>query len=158
MAVSAESTRAILRFKEPNFYIGPEDRSLFALCAATRVVDAEINLHDARNSAEIAKGAAGLDVQGFTYVKHRSALANSNRPSESWFEGQNLEDVYFPEVCKLICDLTGAKRAIVNNSAFRRKLANEQADPTHYLKRDCDLDKEIQKLPKDIPFGKKMPL
>ena len=118
-ARAEDQTRAILTFHEPDESIKPEDRGLFAFAGQKRVVKQQVNLQDARNDINIVKGPRGLDAQGFAYIKHRSALHNSDQ----WFSGQNVEDIYLPEVKRLICEITGAKRAVVNNVAFRRRLA-----------------------------------
>ena len=144
------TTDSILRFSVPDFSVSASDRSFFAFAAPKKAVDQSIPLNDARISRKIVPGPAGLDVQGFAFINHKSAL----HASKEWFSGQNVEDVYLPEVCQLICDVTGAKRAIVNNVAFRRRLADEQNDPTFYLKKGCELDKEFSLLPRDRTMGK----
>ena len=64
--------------------------------------------------------------------------------------------MYLPEVCELVCNVTGAKNAIVNNCAFRRKHAERQADPNFYLKKGDALDLELGKMERDTPmvYGK----
>lgn len=143
-------TEATLRFSIPDFSVPAEERSLFAFAAPKGVVDLKIPLRDARTDTDMVKGPAGLDAQGFAYVKHRSALSNSDR----WFVGQDFEDIYMPEICDLVCEVTGAKKAIINNCAFRRKLADEQADPTFYLKRGNVLDQELAKFPRNVALGR----
>lgn len=151
MTSSKQDTRArgILHFREPDPSITKDDRALFSNAAAKRAVNESIPLNDIRTDARITLGPAGLDKQGFAYLKHQSALA-----SEEWFTGRNVEDVYIPEVCDLVCEMTGAKRAIVNNVAFRRRLADNQADPMFYHKRDGPLDKEVGKMARDKMLGK----
>jgi hypothetical protein len=123
-------TKAILRFSVPDQSVTAEERSLFAFPANKSVVEETLSLHnfysapdarDATDTAGLVKGRNGLDVQGFTYVKHRSALSDSG----TWFEGKEVERLYIPEVEKLICEVTGAKTAVVANVAIRRRLADE---------------------------------
>ena len=123
-------------------------RSLFAFPASTEVIEEKLDLRDIRTSTSIVQGPAGLDAQGLTSIQHRSALSD-----QSWFSGTNIEDVYFPEVCKLLCRVTDAKHAMVNNCAFRRKHVENQNDPTFYLKKDGPLDKELAKQNRDTPNG-----
>ena len=143
---------AILRYIVPDLSVPAKDRSFFAFPANKEVVDTEVQLRDLRtdSDSDIVRGSAGLDVQGFTYVNHESALAQL----EGWYEGKNVEEVYLPEVEALVCEVTGAKRAVVNNVAFRRREAEKQVDHSFYYKRDCDLDRDIGKLPKDQVMGK----
>lgn len=143
---------AKFRFGVPDFSVPPEDRSLFSFPATTKVVHERIELHDFRTSTEVTKGPEGLDVQGFTYINHRSVLHNSDQ----WFD--SVRDAYIPEVEDLICKVTGAKRAIVNNVAFRRKLAADQEDPTFYYKRGHPLDQALSEIPKDVALGENFPV
>lgn len=143
------TTEATIRYNVPDFSVPAQDRSLFATAAPKQVSDLKIPLRDARTDSDIVQGPAGLDIQGFAYVNHHSALDDSGR----WFVGQDFEEVYLPEVCDLVCKVTGAKKAIVNNCAFRRRLADEQADPTFYLKRGCTLDQELAKFPRNVALG-----
>ena len=137
----------LLRFANPDLSIPASERGLFSPPANKEVVEAKLPLHDLRTSPSIIQGPAGLDVQGFAYIQHQSALSD-----ETWFSGTNIEDIYLPEVCSLICNITGAKRAIINQCAFRRKHVELQTDPSFYLKRDAPLDQELAKLPTDVPF------
>ena len=146
-----EPQYGILRFAEPDDSAHAEDRELFALAASKVVHDEKLILHDARTDPNIVKGPAGLDVQGFAYIKHQSALT-----SQEWFTGMNIEEVYLPEMEKLLCEITGAKRAVTNNAAFRRRTADKQVDHTYVQKSGGPLDKEIAMLPKEraLVYGK----
>lgn len=139
----------VVRYNIPDFSVPAEERCTFAFAAPKDVADLSVPLRDARTDPDIVKGPAGIDVQGFTLIKHRSALHNSDR----WFTGQDFEEVYMPEVCDLVCKVTGAKKAIINNCAFRRRLADEQADPKFYLKRGHMFDQELAKFPKNVALG-----
>ncbi|KAK3620614.1 hypothetical protein LTR22_025515 [Elasticomyces elasticus] len=149
---SAEQ-KALFRFSIPDHSVSAYDRSLFAPPANKEVREEKLSLHDFRTSEDITHGGTGIDTQGFTYIKRRSALSDSGR----WFQEDDLERIYFPEVEKLLCELTGAKRAVVNNVAFRRKVASkEDVDHSFVMKRGCDFDLAIAKSPKDVAvvYGK----
>lgn len=117
---------ATIRFNVPDVSIPAEERAFYTLAATKQVVDLEIPLHDARTDENIVRGPASLDIQSFAYVNHHSALDDSGR----WYIGQDIEEVYMPEVCDLICKVTGAKKAIIIDCAFRRRLEDKQQDPT----------------------------
>ena len=87
-----------------------------------------------------------MDVQGFAYIKHQSALTKY----EQFSTPHDIEETYVPEVEALICKLTGAKRAIVNNVGFRKKLFTQQNELSYYMKRGSPMDERIGKFPKDI--------
>ena len=140
---------ATLRFVVPDNSVTADERSLFAFPANKEVVEEHLELHDFRTATDVVKGAEGLDVQGFTYINHRSALSDS----DEWFTGKNVEETYIPETEDLICKLTGAKRAVVNNVAFRHKLTDQQADPNFVLRRGCEFDLALAALPKDVAMG-----
>ena len=71
-----------------------------------------------------------------------------------WFDAAKVEQTYIAEVEELVKQVTGAKRAVANNTCFRRKLADQQEDPKWYLKRGEPLDKIMATLPTDRNFGK----
>lgn len=138
-----------MRFKIPDSSITSQDRGLYALAAPKEVHDLKIPLHDARTDTNIVKDPVGLDTQGFAYVDHHSALDDSDR----WFIGQDFEEIYMPEVRDLVCKVTGAKKAIIINCAFRRRLADEQADQKFYYKKGCTFDQELATFPKNVAMG-----
>jgi GA4 desaturase len=142
---------AKLRFGIPDLSVSPEDRALYGFPANKEVIQERVKLHDFRTSSEVTKGPEGLDVQGFTYINHRSALNNSDQR----FTEEDVRKTFIPEVEDLICKVTGAKRAVANNIAFRRKLATEQEDPKFYYKKDHPLDQALSKFPRDIAIGRK---
>ena len=140
---------ASARYMEPDDSITAEERCLYLFPAAKVVKDVTHKLHDIRTSSDIEQGPEGLDVQGFTYLKHDSALSG-----EQFYEGRNVEETYFPEMVDLICKVTGAKRAIVDGVAMRRRIANEEtSNPYHVMRRGCDFDKVLSKLPRDVARG-----
>lgn len=109
-----------------------------------------VELHDIRTSPDLMKGGAGLDVQGFTYVQHISALALSGEQ----LSARGVEEVYKPEMVELILRLTGDKTVVINNIAFRRKLAGEEhKDPTYYFKKGSHYDRVLARMPRDEAFG-----
>ena len=151
MATSTEQHFGVLRFGIPDDSLTAEERGLFAPKANKGIVEEKLVLHDARTDTNIVAGPDGLDVQGFAYIKHQSALT-----SQEWFTGDNVENVYLPELTNLMLSITGAKNAVVNNVAFRRRTADQQADPNFVLRKGEPLDQEMEKLPKDTPlvYGK----
>lgn len=149
-SISEDIHEGIFRFSVPDLSLSAEERSLFAFPANKEVKEERLRLYDARTDGNLVRGPEGLDVHGFTYINHRSALSDCDQ----WFTGQNIEEIYLPEVEELVCRITGAKRAVVNNVAFRRKLTEMQDDHGHVLMRGCVLDQEIGKLPRDVPLGK----
>lgn len=146
LTTKAEAT---LQFAEIDPNVGHEQRGLFSPAARKEVKDVTVELNDFRTDSRVTKGPDGLDVQGFAYTRHRSVLQDSDQ----FFTGQNVEDIYIPEVCDLICKMTGAKKAIVNNCAFRRKIVDLQKDPYYYTKKGDPIDTELGKLPRDKVFG-----
>jgi len=144
---STPFTYGIIRFSDPDYSVGPADRGLFAVSASKEIKDLTVPLYDYRSDKNLTKGPAGLDIHGFTVVSHSSALGG-----ESWL-GPEVEEVYLKEVEELIKQVTGAKYALVNNVAFRRKLSGAQKGKEHYAKRGSPLDKAIEQAPRDKPFS-----
>ncbi len=150
--MQAETQRyfAKIRFTVPDLTISADERALFTFPANKDIVEEQIELHDVGSSPELVEGAGGLDAQGFAYIKHRSALLDADQ----WYTGKRVEEVYLPEMEELVCKVTGANRAVVNNVVFRRKLGTtEQEDPNFVYLRGSTLDKHLETLPKDIPLG-----
>lgn len=75
------------------------------------------------------QGPEGLDVQGFTYVQHKSALT-----LEQWMSGTNVEETYIPEVEELVKKVTGGKTVVVNHLGIRKRTAANNTNPTFYRK------------------------
>ncbi|KAF2168949.1 hypothetical protein M409DRAFT_52933 [Zasmidium cellare ATCC 36951] len=132
--------RYIVSAKDPP----PEKRSLFGLAANSSWTDHELAVRDFRKAEELVKGPEGLDVQGFTYIDHESALSKS--------------DTCLPEVCDLVCKVTGASKAIVLNCAFRRKPVDLQKDPNWIPMKGDDIDTMLAALPRDkcLVMGKEV--
>lgn len=141
---------ATFRFDVPDHSLSAHDRALFAPPGAKEVVKERLELHDFWTSPDVVKGAEGLDVQGFTYIKHQSALESADR----WLTGTDIEEVYIRECEDLICKVTGAKRAVANNVFFRRQKKDLMSDPKFVALRDSDLDKAVAQLPRDANYGK----
>jgi hypothetical protein len=102
-----------------------------------------------RTSNKITKGPDGLDVQGFTYLEHSSALSG-----EDWFVGTNIEEIYVPEIIQLICTVTGAKRAVVDSMQIRRRAANAQEEQNIPNRKGQEHDQIGLKLARDTVRGK----
>lgn len=141
---------ATFRYDIPDNSLSPDERALFAPPAAKKVVKERLELLNFWTSPEVVKGADGLDVQGFTYVEHQSALESADR----WLTGTDIEEVYIRECEDLICKVTGAKRAVANNVFFRRQTKNPLADPTFVALRGSDLDKAVAQLPRHANYGR----
>ncbi|KAF7188080.1 Gibberellin cluster GA4 desaturase [Pseudocercospora fuligena] len=143
------SQKGFIRFTVPDNSIPPEERGLFGIPGNKLVKEEEIDVIDYRNATDenVVKEPQGLDVQGFTYVEHFSSLIEGDK----WFEleGEEFEKVYFEEVKELICKVTGASRAVVNNSGFRRKPVALQNDPNWVHMKGTELDKMLCALPRD---------
>lgn len=140
---------ATLRFQELDRSVGKDARGLFAFAAPKEVRDLELPLYDIRTDERLVKGAEGLDTQGFTLVNHQSALTKVDQ----FFSGQNIEDIYVQETCDLVCRLTGASKAIIVNTAFRRKVVDGQKDPKWYPKPGEAYEEAIKKMPRDQLLG-----
>ncbi|EME38479.1 hypothetical protein DOTSEDRAFT_39471 [Dothistroma septosporum NZE10] len=134
----------IFRFLEPDLSVPAEDRAIFAAPANVRAVEERIQLHDFRTSADVARGAQGLDVQAFTYIKHKSSLSG-----EEMLQGTNVEDIYAPETVDMILKLTGASRGVVHNVAFRRDPATKQNDLKYVMRAGGERDQAVMSLPQD---------
>lgn len=126
---SSTAVRGTVRYNLPHLSVRAEDRGLFSGPAHKYGEDVEVDLYDPVASPEIVQGPEDLDVQGFTYVKHRSALG-----TEDWLAGNNVEEKYVPEVVELVKQVTGAKKVVVNHLGIRKRLATNNNDPTFYRK------------------------
>lgn len=144
---AATETRGHFRFSEPDTSIPPEERGVFSLGGIKDMLETDLPLHNFWSDPNIIKGIEGLDVQGFIYIKHQSALSG-----EEWFTENNVEHVYFPEIVDLVKRELGAKSVVVQNCGFRRRLAEKQADPNFFNMKGGPMDKELAKLPNDIPI------
>ena len=149
MAAAAVAHQGSLRFGVPDLSVSVEERGLYAFPANKDVKEFGFELHDARTAPEILPGSAGLDAQGFAYVKHKSALQDSN----AWLTGDNVEKVYIPEILDLVCKVTGAKQAVVLDASFRLKPADDQIQLDWYRPRDDPIDVAVAKLPKNVTAG-----
>ena len=141
-------TYGIFRFYEPDLSVPAEERAIFAGPANKRAAEEKIQLHDFRSSNDVAKGAKGLDVQAFTYVKHKSSLT-----AEELLEGDNAERIYVPETIDLVLKLTGASRGVVHNVAFRRAPVTKAADINFVDRAGGEKDQAIKAMPRDRVLG-----
>ncbi|KAK5173939.1 uncharacterized protein LTR77_002620 [Saxophila tyrrhenica] len=133
--------RATVRYNVPDLSVPPEDRGLFSGPAHKYGEDVEVDLYDPATVPEIVQGPEGLDIQGFTYVKHRSALN-----TDEWLMGSNVEDIYVPEIQDLVRQVTGARNVIVNHLGIRKRLTANNNDPTFYRKKGDKHDDAVKKL------------
>lgn len=142
--------RGTVRYNLPDTSVRPEDRGLFSGPAHKSGEDVEVDLFDPVSTPEIVQGPEGLDVQGFTYVKHKSAL-----DEDEWLMGNNVEEKYVPEVEELVRQVTGAKTVLVNHLGIRKRLSANNNDPKFYRKAGDQHDEAVKKLTKgDTPWGK----
>lgn len=142
-------TYGVFTFVEPDLSIPAHERPMFAAPETKTSVAEKLVLHDFRTATDIARGAEGLDVQGFTFINHTSALS-----TERLLNGTNIEDVegtYAQESLNLILELTGAKRGIVHNVVFRRRLSPGEPDLSSLFPKG---DKEEVDAPRKKILGK----
>lgn len=138
----------IFRFVEPDLTIPAQDRAIFANPRPKHLVQLELPLHDIRTSNKITSGSAGLDVQGFTYLHHVSALS-----PEQMLTGRNAEDLLAPETLEMMIKYTGAKRGVVHSVGFRRIPASKQLDLEFVPLRGSEIDLAMERIPKDQMLG-----
>lgn len=144
------TVRGTVRYNLPDLSVLPEDRGLFSGPAHKYGEDVDVDLYDPTAAPEIVQGPAGLDIQGFTYVKHRSAL-----DADEWLTGNNVEEKYVPEVEELVRQVTGAKKVVVNHLGIRKRLAANNTDPTFYRKAGDKHDETVKQLTeRNSPWGK----
>jgi len=93
------------------------DRAMYAVPPSEKF-DVIMPIHDVLTKpADYVEGAAGLDIQSFAYVKHKSVLAEGER----WSEREAIEKYYLTEVEELVKKHTGATRVFCHNAGLRRK-------------------------------------
>lgn len=142
--------KGILRFGIPDESVPAEERSLFASPQNKDFVAKEVQLHDFRSSEAVVQGPQGLDVQGFTYLKHKFKTAGPDQ-----LEGSNVHDIYLPEIEQFMKEVTGAKEVIAWSGVVRSKLPTHQdTNPTVQHKKGGEMDKMIDSLPRDKPISK----
>jgi hypothetical protein len=148
--LTSTSARGTVRYNVLDLSVRPEDRGLFSGPAHKYSEDIEVDLIDPASSPEIVQGPQGLDIQGFTYVKHQSAV-----DVDEWMHGENPEEVYVKEVEDLVGKVTGAKTVIVNHLGIRKRLAEKNADPSFYRKAGDKHDETVkQRASKETAWGK----
>lgn len=79
----------VIRYVIADKSVSADERALFALAANKSWEEHELEVRDFRKAEDVVKGPEGLDVQGFTYVEHESALSRT----DNWYEGRDVEDV-----------------------------------------------------------------
>ncbi|KAK4505488.1 hypothetical protein PRZ48_003451 [Zasmidium cellare] len=123
----------------------PSERSLYTFPEFHSIVEEKQILHDFRDSPDIVKGPAGLDVQGFTYVDHQSAL-----DGEDWFDHEKLEKVYIPEIVELVKRNTGANKVAIDGLTLRKTVAKEQDGKKDFvMKKGDEHEKRVKQTPRD---------
>ncbi|KAK6851855.1 hypothetical protein PG995_011980 [Apiospora arundinis] len=123
---ASNPTHGVFTFVEPDLSVSAHDRPMFAAPDTKTSVEEKLVLHDFRTATDVVGGAEGLDVQGFTFIKHKTALS-----TDSLLNGTDIKDVeetYAQEALDLAIKITGAKRGIVHNVVFRRRLSPGEPD------------------------------
>ncbi|KAF2769756.1 hypothetical protein EJ03DRAFT_351027 [Teratosphaeria nubilosa] len=146
MSSETELTKGYVRFSVPDLSISGKELAIYSPPISKSVKQESVPLHDFRTATDVAKGAEGLDVQGFTWIKHQSSL----KSPDEFITGRNIEDIYVQECIDLIKDLTGAKKGVVHNVALRRQ-PRTRFDPNSVdsPRRGDASDQAIMKLPRD---------
>ena len=57
---------------------------------------------------------------GFTAIRHQTSLLTHDKGLEAFDSNDSMEETYYPEIQRLVMDLTGAKEVFVTNSYVRR--------------------------------------
>jgi GA4 desaturase len=63
----------IVRFTVADTSVSAYDRAIFTLPGNKALKDERVKLHDVRVAPDLLHGSAGIDNQGFTYIKHNLA-------------------------------------------------------------------------------------
>ncbi|KXS94001.1 hypothetical protein AC578_3105 [Pseudocercospora eumusae] len=148
MGSMGEDTYGVVRFTVPDTSVSFQDRALFTLPGNKSIHDTSVKLHDfsdpkTRALNGVLSGPAGIDNQGFTYIKHKSSL-----DYDSFLTGSNVEDIYVPELESLVKEVTGCRKVVVYDVAFRRRLAKEQGIQKVDMK-GGEIDRFVGCLPRD---------
>lgn len=114
--MSSSTTPSLIRFTIPDPSIPVHSLAFFTQYPTKQSALLPTPLHSFRTSSSITPGPAGLDTQGFTYIRHKFSLTD-----EELFVGRNAEDIYAKECVELVLRVTGAKRGVVHNVEMRRK-------------------------------------
>ncbi|SMR52557.1 unnamed protein product [Zymoseptoria tritici ST99CH_3D1] len=113
-------SRAIFSFSHPDLSSPASSRPIYVPPPALSQHNLTLPLHDIRSNSELQQGLKSVDEHGFTLVKHTSAFEKDGK-MQGLLKGRMVEEVYAPEMIRLALEVTGAKRAVVHNVAFRRR-------------------------------------
>jgi hypothetical protein len=138
-------TPAMIYFGVPDLSCTPEQRAILTVPPEEHF-PAEVLLHDFSTSPELIKGVDGLDVQGFTYLKHHSKILELGN---SWNNAQL--DQYYHEIEALMCEWLGARKAFVINTVVRR--VSTRSDPKTWVDRDSNVGKNEESRQHDKILG-----
>lgn len=144
-----EPQHGILHFGTPDNSITARQRGFFAFPSYKSVDKVSVPLLDARTGRNVVQGPDGLDVQGFAFLDHRSALAGPDK----WFLNDNIEDVYLRECEDLILEVTGAKHAVASNCSLRRRTVSALTEPNFFVPKGGEIDQNLAKIPRDRCTG-----
>lgn len=147
--MAAADTFATLTFGIPDNSIPPEERGFFSFTSRTDFETRHVRLHNYRTSQEIVRGPEGLDSQGFVSVKNKFSL-----DSDELMKGQNVENVYLPEVAEFVRKFTGARKAAATGAVIRGQILDAEHDLNERLQIGQEGDKKFNEASRDKPLGK----
>jgi hypothetical protein len=146
-STTSESVQAVFRYGEPDRSVPASARSLFSQPKLVNMHEAQLPLHNYRTATHLTRGVEGLHRHGFTL------LENHVDPGMYATE-QDVRESYIPYVEKLVRELTGCKTAIVNNAAFRRKVAEKyDKDKAFYHPKGGEIDRMMAAFPSDVAMS-----
>jgi hypothetical protein len=113
-ATETKTYRGVFRYMEPDETIPAEERSMFSQPRPKNLHQETLTLHNVREDTTLAPGLAGLDRQGFALIK--------DEMDPAVYESEEaIRKSYIPLVEAFVEEITGCRKAIVNNVAMRRK-------------------------------------
>lgn len=143
---AGDVTYGVLKYIVPSTSVPPSEREFFSFPPASEISLESTPLHDYRKTSDLVKGAAGLDVHGFTVVEHQSKLSG-----QDWFSDSKAEETYLPEAEALVRRLTGAKNTLMINAAFRRQPPTQRDEK--YYKKPGEANIDVKAYLSEKPHG-----
>jgi hypothetical protein len=112
-----------------HYYEGPspaDPRTGTAAGSANREANPKIKpITDIRSFLFLPSPAFTLDINGFTVIKHSSALLSPPYSRDSWNDAGLRERIHYPEIEKVVMDQTGAKKVMILGGTVRTRLFKE---------------------------------
>lgn len=109
---------------KPNVYIGEPPPGTPPFSGEVDVID-DVPIHDARPLI----GELTLDVQGFAFRHHETAVADL-------YDETQLKSIYYPEMEQLLKEATGAEEVLVFDHTFRAPPAKGIREPVRRVHND----------------------